>query len=112
MDEKKRNKRKLSYSQPRDVNEPCSSFHRFGGHLGSLRPEDITVLKTVPVIMLIESRLFSDTCVSFAEHLPISLIVFVETRRATRVPAEEVFGMVSGTRVCYRTRSFDGLPTR
>jgi len=59
-----------------------------------------------------ESRLFSDTCVSFAEHLPIGLIVFIETRHATRVPAYEVIRMVFGTRVCYRARSFNGLPTR
>ena len=107
---KKPNRTELSHSQPSDVNESCSSFQCSRGHPGSLRSEDIAVLETVTILM--ESRLFSDTCVSFAEHLPIGLIVFVETRCATRVPTNEVFWMVFGTRVCYRTWSFNGLPTR
>lgn len=63
-------------------------------------------------MILVEGRLFSDACMPLTEHLTIGLIVFVEARRATREPANEVFWVIFCTRVCYRAWSFDGLPTR
>lgn len=111
-DETNRKGRKLSDSQPSDVDKPCSSLHRCRGRLGSLRPEDIAALIVVPVVRLMKGRLFSDCRVPFAEHLSIDLVVFIETRRATREFAEEVFWVVFSARVCHRTLSFNWLPTR
>jgi len=112
INKSKRKGKELSYSQPSDVDESRSPFHRPRGHFGSFRPKDITVFVIVAATAPMESRLFSDPCVLFAEHLSIGLIVFIEASRATGVLAEEVFWVVFGTRVCYRTWSFDRLSAR
>ena len=101
---------KLPNSQSSDVNESSPSFHRYCGHLGSFL-ENNTVLIVTPIIILVEGRLFSDTCMSFTEHLSIGLIVFVQARGATGEPTDEVVWVILGTRVCYRAWSLDGLPT-
>ena len=63
----------------------------------------VIILIAVPVTTL------SDTRVPFAEDLAVALIVLLEAGRATRILAEKVFRVVSGTGVCYRARPFDGL---
>lgn len=107
-----RNRTKLPGSQSRDIDESCCSFHRYRGHLGSLLAEDSTTLLVILPTILVEGGLFSDGCVSFAKHLPIGLVVFIEASRTTREPADKVLWMISGARVCYRARPFDGLPAR
>lgn len=87
----------LTDSQTSDVDEPCPSFHRYSGRLGSFLAEDNIILIVVLATILVEGHLLSDACVSFAKHPPIGVIVFVEACCAPRELTDEVFWVVFDT---------------
>jgi len=102
-------RRKLSQSNPSDVDKSCCPFHCSCGGLRSVWVGDITTLIITSAAILIESCLISDSGVPLTENLSVGLVVFIKAYRTPREFAEEVFWVEFGTRVCHRARPFDGL---